>query len=151
MAQVIRVNEQFEQLKADLAAKCTATERQAKSFHFWLMVLTGLTIAASAAAGLLGLGFGIDTRIVGAVALIPGIAASIIQQFRMPAKIDFHYRKGDRLNALLRKARYEMPPNPTPKQVGELSRALSDLERGMLDEWQQVVGQTPRPEQLRSN
>jgi hypothetical protein len=134
------LSERLRDLANDLEVGCAENRRLAKTCHFWLMVLTGVTIAASAAAGLLGLGFDVDTRIVGAVALIPGIAASILQQFKVPAKTDFHYRKWDALRALQRRLRYEMPEKPKVADVARISAALSRLEADMTLEWQKVVG-----------
>ena len=142
------ISERLTLLQSELSRECDDNRRLAKICHFWLMLLTGVTIAASAAAGLLGLGFGVDTRIVGAVALIPGVAASITQQFKLPAKVDFHYRKWDALKALLRRVEYGLPENPRTEDVREVSEALSALEADMTAEWQKVVGSSFQARQL---
>jgi hypothetical protein len=134
------ITDRLNALSNELNRECADNRRLAKTCHFWLMLLTGVTIAASASAGLLCLGFKVDTRIVGAVALIPGIAASIIQQFKLPAKVDFHYRKWDALKALVRRVDYGLPDNPAAKDIREISDALSALDIQMTAEWQQVVG-----------
>lgn len=98
-----------------------------------------VTVGSSALAGILGLGFGVDTRIVAAIALIPGIAVAIANQSKLQGKVDWHYRKYDAIKALLRRVNYDLPPEPSAAQVAEIANAFSKVEAEMTAAWEKAL------------
>lgn len=98
-----------------------------------------LTVGSSALAGILGLGFGVDTRIVAGIALIPGIAVAIANQSKLQGKVDWHYRKYDAIKALLRRVNYDLPPEPSAAQVAEIANAFSKVEAEMTAAWEKTL------------
>jgi hypothetical protein len=100
--------------------------------------LSIVTVISSAAAGILGLGFAVDKRIVALIALIPAIAVTVANQFKWQDKANWHYRKHDAAKALLRRINYELPAHPTEAQLAELSRGYSVTEAEMSESWEEM-------------
>lgn len=98
-----------------------------------------LTVGSSAAAGILGLWLDPPTREVALLALIPAIAVSVGNQFKLQGKADWHYRKYDALKALLRRLNYDLPLKPSAAQVAEIGQALSKIEAEMTAAWEDSV------------
>jgi hypothetical protein len=97
--------------------------------------LTILTVLSSAAAGILGLGWQVDHRIVSLLALVPAIAVTVSSQFKWQDKANWHYQKSEAAKALLRRIDYELPDHPTASQLTDLSRGYSVTDAEMSEAW----------------
>jgi hypothetical protein len=97
--------------------------------------LTIVTVLSSAAAGILGLGFEVDDRIVALLALIPAIAVSVSSQFKWQDKANWHYRKHQAAKAQLRRLDYDLPTN-TAAQLAELAQGYSVIEAELTASWE---------------
>ncbi len=133
------VGDRVKRLRAELEAERDHYLWLGRRGYFASMGLIIVTIGSSALAGILGLGFGVDTRIVAAIALIPGVAVSIANQSKLQGKVDWHYRKYDALKALLRRVNYDLPPEPTVAQVAEIAAAFSKVEAEMTADWEKSL------------
>ena len=100
-------------------------------------VLTIVAVICSAAAGILGLGWDIDQRIVALLALVPAIAVTVSSQFKWQDKANWHYRKHVEARAMLRRIDYELPAFPTEAQLADLVRGYSLKEKELNDSWEQ--------------
>ena len=107
--------------------------------YCWQITLMLLTVGSSALAAVLGLGLKVDPRIVGGIALIPGICAGIASQFRVEGKTDWHYRKYDALKALLRQLNYVTPINPSAEEVAGIAATLTKIEAEMTAAWEKTL------------
>jgi hypothetical protein len=74
-----------------------------------------------------GIFFGWDSRIVGGLALIPGITALIASTMRFQGKSNWHYRYRDDLEALKSRLLYELPESPLVNHIAEISEAKRTL------------------------
>ena len=141
------VDERVIRLRAELERERDRYLHLGQRNYDWLMFFMALTVGSSALAGLLGLGFSGeprlaflgDPRFVGALALIPGICAAFVGQFRMQTKTDWHYRKYDAIKALLRRLNYDLPLKPTSEQIAEIGAALSKIEAEMTAAWEKAA------------
>jgi len=97
--------------------------------------LTVVTVVSSAAAGILGLGFDVDHRLVALLALIPAIAVSVSSQFKWQDKANWHYQKHQLAKAELRRLDYEIL-NPTAVDLANLSKGYSAVEADMTRKWE---------------
>jgi len=96
--------------------------------------LTILTVLSSAAAGILGLGFAVDDRVVALLALVPAIAVSISSHFKWQERANWHYRNHQVAKAQIRQLDYEIP-YPTADDLARLSKGYSVIEAEMTDIW----------------
>ena len=103
-------------------------------------ILTIVAAGCSAAAGILGLGWDVDRRIVALLALVPAIAVTVASQFKWQQKANWHYNKHVEARAILRRIDYELPAFPTEEQLAELVRGYSIKEKELNDSWNQDLG-----------
>jgi hypothetical protein len=87
-----------------------------------------IAVCSSAAAGILGLGFDVDQRLVSVLALVPVLAVSVTSQLRWEDRSNFYYRQWNAAKAHLRRLDNEMSGNPTGAQLAEISRSYSAIE-----------------------
>jgi len=102
--------------------------------------LTIVAVGSSAAAGILGLGWEIDQRIVALLALVPAIAVTVASQFKWQDKANWHYNKHVEARAMLRRLDYELPAFPTEAELADLVRGYSLKEKELNDSWNQDLG-----------
>ena len=102
--------------------------------------LTIVAVGSSAAAGILGLGWDIDRRIVALLALVPAIAVTVASQFKWQQKANWHYNKHVEARVMLRRIDYELPAFPTEAQLADLVRGYSLKEKELNDSWNQDLG-----------
>jgi hypothetical protein len=101
-------------------------------------ILVIVTVVSSAAAGILGLGFTDDTKLIALLAFIPGIAVIVSNQFKWQDKANWHYRKHDAAKAMLRRLDYELPSNPTEAQLAQLATGYSVIEAEMTKTFEEL-------------
>jgi hypothetical protein len=94
-----------------------------------------IAVFSSAAAGILGLGFPVDHRLVALLALVPAIAVTVSSQFKWQQRANWHYRKHLVAKAQLRQLDYEIL-TPTAAQLAELSKGYSTIEAELNETWE---------------
>jgi hypothetical protein len=114
------------------------------NYRFALLLMT-ITIAASAAAGLGGIFFGLNGQITGGIALLPGILALVATVLKPQDRANWHYRKKDSLNALRRRLIYELPDSPSSDNVAAISNDWATLDKQFNEEWEKNFALTWSP------
>ena len=132
---VARIRKLREELELDRDSALKYGRRN----YFAAYGLSVVIVISSASAGILGLGFDLDNKLVAAVALIPAIAVTVAHQFKWQDKANLHYRRYDAAKALLRRIDYELPENPTFADVAKLSRGYSVAEAEMTRHWEEKM------------
>ena len=87
-----------------------------------------IAVCSAAAAGILGLGFGLDPKIISVLALVPALAVTVASQLKWQDKSNFYYRQWNAAKAHLRRLDNETGGNPTAAQLAEISRSYSATE-----------------------
>jgi len=128
-----------ERLRAELERERDHYLRLGRTNQYAMFALMMLTVGGSLAAGILGLGLEADPKLVGLVGLVPAVAATAANQFKLQGKADWHYRKYDALKALLRRANYDLPLKASSEDVAEIGQALSKIEAEMSAAWEQSL------------
>ena len=108
--------------------------------YYWALMLMAITIIASFTAGIGGLFFGLNARLTGSIAALPGLIALAATAIDWQGRANWHYRKRDALDALINQLRYELHVPPSPEDVAAISKARTDLNRNMSAEWEQRLG-----------
>src|ERR1044072_3532871 len=114
-------------LLSELERNISHHQHRAKLDHhaaIWLMLIA---LLASAGAGLGGLFLDANAKVVGAIALLPGIMALIASTMKYQGKSHWHYRKRDSLSELKLRLLYELPEFPTADNVAAVARSLRSL------------------------
>ena len=132
------IDERIEHLRAALKTADNRENMHAHRDHWLAVLLMMLMLGASAIAGAGGLFFGLDSRYTGGIALIPGIVSVIAAGFKFDARANFHRRKRHALNALMRRLMYELPEQPTAKDVGEVSSEWSTIDAVFQQEYEKL-------------
>ncbi len=93
-------------------------------------------LTASLVAGIGGVFFNMDSKVLGGIALVPGFVAAIATSLKLQARANFHYRKRYILDGLWRRLRYELPDPPDAVKVAAVSSAWTELENTSEDLWE---------------
>lgn len=113
--------------------------------NYWgTLILGGVIVISSAATSILALGFDVDHRLLGVLALVPGIALLIGSQFDLQTKCTWHYRKTDALKELLRNLNFQTSIPPTQPEIAAIGEAYDRLDEQMTREWVSAVQQAAR-------
>jgi hypothetical protein len=130
-------------LRGELESECRHCLRWAKAGHSAYNGLIVLAIGSSALAGVLGLGLEVDTKIVAAIALIPGISTAAGNQLRLQWRSMWHYRKCEAVRALLRRLDYCVSESITAQDVARIAEDFSALGIRMTEEWDEYFRGAP--------
>ena len=136
MARSEDVQSRLELLRSDLkgqAAKYLTLARINYHFAYALMILT---LLFSVAAGIGGIFLPISKEVVGGLALVPGVFALVANMLKPQGRANWHYRKHDELNELLRRASFDLPASPSASDVAKIARAWSKVDKDMSLEWE---------------
>jgi hypothetical protein len=130
------INERVQDLQTRLQ-KATNEERiRGDMLHFLTVLTIGIAVGASAVAGIGGILFHLDSKIVGGIALIPGVAGVAATSLKLQPKANFHFRKKNSLVGLERRLLYELPEQPSAENVAAISKAWTELDQTTHDAWE---------------
>src|ERR1700719_544593 len=111
MTMTPEIQKRAERLERELSSAISHANLRARVNHWIALVLIAGALLSSAAASL-GAFTGWNNNLIGALALVPGIAALIETTLKFQSKSNWRYRKVDALNALRRRLLYELPEVP---------------------------------------
>ena len=129
------IQKRAERLEKELSSAISHTNRRARLNYWTALVLIAGALLSSAAASL-GAFTRWNNNLIGALALVPGIAALIETTLKFQSKSNWRYRKVDALNALRRRLLYELPEVPTADNVAAISDAWTSVTQSMELEWE---------------
>ena len=122
-------------LEADCAASARAASRRSRRYYFASYAMMVLSLAGSIGASVLAFWNHIDHRVVGLVALLPAVCASVAGQLRLVQKGNLHFRRKHALESLARDFGLARRSTPSWKAVAAANAALSSLDQTSDAEW----------------
>ena len=135
------------ELQDDIDKACRRNLRLGRQTHGAYLTLGVLIVGSSALSAILALGFeGVDRRLIGAIALVPGICAGVADRFHLVLKKHWYYRKYDKLKALSRRMHFIIPPHVTDAEITKVATDLCRIDREMSRAWEQLEEEHPNPE-----
>jgi hypothetical protein len=96
---------QLDTLIDEAEAAAARSLRRGRGYYFTSYALVLVSVGASIAAGVLGLGERAELETVGVIALVPAFCATIVSQLRLGEKSNWNYRRRRRLKTLARETR----------------------------------------------
>jgi hypothetical protein len=130
-------------LLQDLEIERASYLRNARWNYFSAQVMSWASLAASAAAALLGLiPSSVDKWVVGVVAALSTGLIAASRQLGLQQKANWHYRKVDRLKTLRNRLLYELPISPSPDNIVAISKAKSAMDTEMSKDWEDMQHET---------
>ena len=122
------IQERITDLDNRLAATARTEGQRGYLYHFLLAGMMSLGVLASAVAGVGGIFFKLDAKVVGGIALIPGIFGLAANTLRLSERVGLHHQRKVGLLGLRRRLLYELPEQPTADNVAAISEAWTAME-----------------------
>lgn len=97
-------------------------------------------VGSTAAAAISGLLFDASGRIVGALALLPGLVALAASSLKLQTRSIYHYRCVRGYQALRSKLDFVLPEEPSRAELAELDREIHRFTVAMDDEFDRTCG-----------
>jgi hypothetical protein len=136
--------ERAHELQKEIDEACRTNLRLGRQTHGLYLTLGVLIVGSSALSAVLALGFDeVDRRLIGAIALIPGICAGVAETFHLVLKKHWYYRKHDRLKALSRRMHFTIPPFVTEEEIAKVVTDLCRIDRDMSRAWEHLEEEHP--------
>jgi hypothetical protein len=135
MSQQTDIQTRLDWLRSGLREETSRYLKLARRNYYFAYALMGLTLASSIAASAAAFA-GWSKEAVGLLALMPGFLAVIATGLKLQERANWHYRKYDDLNGLLRRALFDLPEMPTAADIAEVSHAWTKLDKDMSVEWE---------------
>jgi hypothetical protein len=129
------VQERIDRLDADLTR---AANRERLRAYFCLtlsFLMIGLTVLASVIGGIGGISSTLSQRILGSIALIPGILAVTANTLRLSQRVSWHFKKRYGILGLQRRLLFEVPLEPTPDNVAAIAKSWTQMEDKLHEEF----------------
>ena len=140
-----------EALRAQIEQECQDNLKYGRRTHRFYMSIVLVTVGSSALSAILALGFSkeVDERLIGVIALVPGICAGVADRFHLMLKKHWFYRKYDKLNALLRRMDFVLPRDPSNAEIGKVAKDFCRIDLDMSRAWEHMEEERPiaKPEQ----
>jgi hypothetical protein len=131
-------------LRKQIHKECRHSLHLGQAMHWLYLSLIGLTVGSSAAASIMALtAYDKTGRLVGVIALIPGICAGVSERFRLRLKKHWYYRRYDQLNALVRRMDFVLPPEPNRAQIAKLAEDFCKIDAVMSRGWERLEQDQP--------
>ena len=107
--------------------------------HLLYLFIIALTVGSSAVSSILALGFPeVDHRLIGSIALIPGICAGVSDRFHLRLKKHWYYRKYDKLNALVRRMDFVLLPEAGLDEIAKVAKDFCRVDTDMSRAWERL-------------
>ena len=126
------------ELEAAISKSCNKHRSSAtwvRRLSFSLMTTALLCSLCAAIVGFAGKGSN-ASKWAGGLALFPPALAFIAVNLRLDARTFWHRRKGEALDALMKRLQFELPDSPSADQIAEVSKALTQLNASMEKEYE---------------
>jgi hypothetical protein len=130
------IDERIRDLQTRLQGAADTERLRGRALHFLAHTAIAIALGASAVAGIGGVLFHLDSRIIGGFALIPGIASVVANSLKLQPKANFHFRKKNSLVGLERRLVYELPEEPSADNVAAIAKAWTELDTRTHDAWE---------------
>lgn len=127
-------------LREKLDWECRHDLLWGKIGHFAFTMLLLLGICSSLLAGVLGLGWAVNTKIVAGIALIPAATTGALNQLRLQWRSMWHYRKHFAVAELLSKLEFGVSDPPTAEEIAKIAEEFADLNMRTTLEWDKFFG-----------
>jgi hypothetical protein len=140
------VQRRVTKLAEDLEKLRSSANRRGKRAYiasFSFMIISVVTSVAAAILGIFGNYLGInniDPKIVGGLALIPGVISIFPTNLKLQGRADWHYRKKDAAQGLLNDLMYCLSVPPSAEEVRKIAKRLTALNLRMGREWETNLG-----------
>jgi hypothetical protein len=127
-------------LLAELDQEIAYAESKAVANHRFSLILMGMALCCSVAAGAIGVFTTISSKVVGGIAVLPPLIAYFAVNLKLQPKSDWHYRKSYGLQALRSRLLFQLPANPSVENIAAIASARDKLNIEMLKEWRERLG-----------
>jgi hypothetical protein len=136
------LDERKNALLAEIMADESRYLRLAKSNYYSAQGLLWASLIAGGLAALLGLvpsfSAGVEKWQLGLVSALSVAFTTFSRQVGFQQTANWHYRKVDRLRALQRRLKFELPASPTADNIAAVSSSLSATDLQMSKEWEDM-------------
>jgi hypothetical protein len=122
-------------LALDCEKTALASRGYSRRYYFASYTLMVLSLVGSIGAAVLAFVGEVDRNVVGIVALLPAICASVAGQLRMIEKGNWHFRRKHALERLARDFRLTAAQNPDWEAVESANKVFSELEERFEGDW----------------
>lgn len=123
----------------NLALECEQEVGESRKFsrryYFASYTLMILSLVGSIGAALLAFLDGVDRAVVGVVALLPAVSASVAGQLRMIEKGSWHFRRKHAMERLARDLRLTAATDADWKAVETANRKVGELDERLEADW----------------
>ncbi|MXO59748.1 hypothetical protein GRI89_09375 [Altererythrobacter salegens] len=125
-----------------LVSECNSVANKStlhgRRYYFFSYLLMVLSVAGSILAGGLALWGEFDKAVIGTVALLPALAATVAGQLRLVEKANWHYRRRNRMRELGRDFALMRARGANLDTLEEANRKMTMAEARMEHEWVQT-------------
>ena len=129
-------------LQADLKSLVLSSSSKGKTAYFAAFFFMVLAVLASIVAALGGIFDLFGNKIVGSLALIPGVISIFPTSLKLQARASWHYRKKDAAQGLLNEIEYGVSDPPLIDEIKAIAAKLSTLNIDMGREWETALAFT---------
>jgi hypothetical protein len=134
------VKDRKELLNNNLTAARDRTTYRAKRSYVLGLALLFAAVGSSAVSGMLGL-LQVDSRLVGAIALLPGFATLLATTFKFQEKANWYYTRRDHLYDLYNRFAYTGPPETEEhsaaalKHIEAIANDWTNINYSLAEKW----------------
>ena len=132
------IENRIDSLKSKLNEGIRRPESLARNNHWISLSLMGIALTSTTVAGLGGLLFEFNSKVVSTLALVPGALALVENTFKFQDRSNWHYRKKTALEGLKSRLLWQLPESPSADNVAAIAKDLDKLEERMDDEWRRT-------------
>jgi hypothetical protein len=134
------VKTRLELLTADLNETFARNTKRARGNNFASLCFTWGALLASCIAATAGVFELFPSKIVGAIAIVPGIISVFPTQLKFQERAHWHFRKRDQLQGIINELRYGIPEVPTVDDIRHIADKFTALNLTMGAEWVRDIG-----------
>jgi hypothetical protein len=133
------LSERAQSLHDEIAKAAAHYQCMARLNYHFSLALVWLALGASVFIAVGGIAFNVSAKMLGITALVPTIAMLVNTVYQPQSRSRWHYAKRDRLNAMRRRLKYELPERPTADNIAAVSHDWAKLDVEMDDHWHKTI------------
>jgi hypothetical protein len=145
------VRRRLDMLMADLAEALARNTRRARANYLASIFFVWGALLASCLAAVAGVFELMSSKLVGSLALIPGIVSVFPTQLKFQERAHWHFRKKDLLQGIMNEARFGLPDPPSLGDIKHLAEKFTTLNLQMGAEWMRDIGSNDEASALEGN